>query len=716
MRIGASRVPWAQVRAGFLTGVTLILVALAAPNRVLAQGNVASVDAGRFHACAVTDSGAAYCWGKGGALGDGTNDDRNLPVPVVGLSSGVIQVSAGETHTCAVVVAQAGAASGGAKCWGWNGNGELGTGNTLAASGPVDVVVPVNNALLPLEGVASIATGRAHTCALTTSGGVKCWGSNQYGQIGNGTTSGAYDTPVDVYGLTSGVVKIGAGRDHTCALQEGTGAVFCWGRNHLGQLGDGTAADASAPTHALLPPVGSISDGPSDRTCATPPLSPLPMPGFYCWGDNSQGGLGNGSSGGSSPVPAYVVPYFGNPVGTIAVGGGHTCAVTASLLGEQTIVHCWGSNLSGQLGTGMGDPFLTTPQLVEDASPSTAVSAGGEFSCGLTAAGELKCWGSNQFGQLGTTIGVCSGTGCASPTPLTVTVGPAPTTTTLVASLVAVYFGQAVTFTATVTSANGPPTGDVEFFDGTTSLGRAALGSGQAVLTTSALAVGIHSITAKYPGDPGRFLASTSSSAVSVTVYKAPSATSLEALPTSAMFGQEVTLTATVTAFYDGTPTGNVEFFDGTTLLGPADVSSGAAVLRTNSLAVGLHSISAKYLGDGNFLAGTSAAVVVTVARAQTTTTLVSSANPAVTKQVVTITATVAPVSPGSDSPSGQVQLKDGNKNVGTVTLSNGVAIFELKWNGPGQNSLTAIYGGDANFEPSTSGVLTQTVNKPPPK
>jgi len=113
MRIGPSWVPWAQVRAGFLTGVTLILVALAAPHRVLAQGNVASVDAGRFHACAVTDSGAAYCWGRGGAAGDGTSFtcaadafgtlqcqgiDREFPVAVVGLASGVAQVSAGENH------------------------------------------------------------------------------------------------------------------------------------------------------------------------------------------------------------------------------------------------------------------------------------------------------------------------------------------------------------------------------------------------------------------------------------------------------------------------------------------------------------------------------------------------------------------------------------------------------------------------------------------
>src|SRR6266511_3049010 len=147
-------------------------------------------------------------------------------------TSAASAVSTGGFHTCAVTSA------GGVKCWGDNEEGQVADGTTTERDSPVDVAGLTS-------GVAAVAAGRLHTCALTSAGGVKCWGDNEYGQLGDGTTVDR-NTPVGVSGFTSGVGAVAAGGFHTCALTA-SGGVECWGSYAYGGLGDGTSTDRYTP-------------------------------------------------------------------------------------------------------------------------------------------------------------------------------------------------------------------------------------------------------------------------------------------------------------------------------------------------------------------------------------------------------------------------------------------------------------------------------------
>ena len=203
-----------------------------------------AVAAGDSHTCALTSSGGIKCWGSNkspggfnqlndsGQLGNGTNSNSNIPVNVSGLSSGVKMVSAGGMHTCALT------SSGGVKCWGDNGYGQLGNGANLKSN------IPVNVSGLS-SGVTMISAGSDHTCALTSSGGVKCWGNGIDGELGNATNSMS-NVPVNVSGLSSGITMIAVGKAHACALTSSQG-IKCWGSNDLGQLGNGTNSNSNIP-------------------------------------------------------------------------------------------------------------------------------------------------------------------------------------------------------------------------------------------------------------------------------------------------------------------------------------------------------------------------------------------------------------------------------------------------------------------------------------
>lgn len=255
------------------------------------------LSSGGVTTCVVRPAGQVVCWGENSAaqLGAGIRSPYVEPVEVAGLGSAVLGVSTGGAHTCAVT------SEGGVKCWGRNGNGQLGDGTR------VDSVVPVGVIGLG-TGVAAVSAGGGHTCALTSTGAVKCWGSNASGQLGDGTRVDR-TVPVGVTGLSTGVVGLSAGSGYTCAVTAG-GAVKCWGDNASGQLGDGTplTLDEGDTEDGR----GSADDG-LDRGRVTP---------------SEVVGLGSGAA-------------------AVSAGNAYACAVMTA-----GGVKCWGANTSGELGVG----------------------------------------------------------------------------------------------------------------------------------------------------------------------------------------------------------------------------------------------------------------------------------------------------------------------------------------------------------------------------
>ena len=287
-----------------------------------------SISCGYEHTCAILSDGTAKCWGKNedGQLGNGSTANSATPVDIPGLTSTVSEVSAGFKHTCALL------ATGEVKCWGGNSSGQLGDGTTENRHTPIDV----SDLIL---GVSQISCRGHHTCALLPSGGIKCWGYNGLGQLGDGTNV-SKATPVDVSGLSSGVAAISVGYFHTCALLE-TGGIKCWGYNQNGELGLGTFTDSMIPmdVSALPHDISAISCN-GFQTCA------LNISGnLKCWGRNDYGQLGDGTT--TDRAWPTDVSGISHGLLKIAPGGYHTCALL-----DTSGLQCWGANYDGQLGNG----------------------------------------------------------------------------------------------------------------------------------------------------------------------------------------------------------------------------------------------------------------------------------------------------------------------------------------------------------------------------
>ncbi len=374
------------------------------------------------HACLLTSAGGVQCWGynRDAELGDGSMmhstcngyDCALGPGPVAGLGSGASAVAAGSNHVCAVT------ASGGVKCWGFGGSGQLGTGSQaqpLCLGGEACATTPVDVQGFGGSGTIAkaVAAGGQNSCALTAGGGVWCWGQNYSGQLGDGlmvhSSCGGEDcslVPVAVSGLASGVAAISVGGGHACALTTG-GGVKCWGDNTYGALGDGTTTNRWAPVDVsgLTSGVVAIAAG-GAHTCAVTTSG-----GVLCWGSNGDGELGVGSQSHSScsgedcsllPLP---VPSLPSGVTTVAAGDSDTCVLTTG-----GGVKCWGWNGYGcELGDGMvthshcgGEDCSLVPVDVSGlASGAVALAVGLYANCAATSAGKVECWGSNFVGSVG---------------------------------------------------------------------------------------------------------------------------------------------------------------------------------------------------------------------------------------------------------------------------------------------------------------------------
>jgi alpha-tubulin suppressor-like RCC1 family protein len=339
--------------------------------------NVASLAASNGHTCALISGGAVTCWGLNtyGQLGDNTTTAHLTPANVSGLTSGVTQITASVQYSCALT------SGGGVKCWGGNASGQLGDNSTTTRLTPVNVSGLTS-------GVIQIAAGGQHTCALTSGGGVKCWGDNSYGQLGDNSTTTRL-TPVNVAGLTTGVAKIVAGNYHTCALTAG-GGVKCWGGNSYGQVGDNSTTTRLTPVD-----VSGLASGVTQITTMAYHNCALGSGGgVKCWGDNASGELGDNST--TNRLTPGDVSGLTSGATLISAGNYHTCALTSG-----GGVKCWGSDDYGQLGDNGTTTQLTPVDVSGLASGMSQIIAGGIHTCGVTSGGGAKCWGANIWGQLG---------------------------------------------------------------------------------------------------------------------------------------------------------------------------------------------------------------------------------------------------------------------------------------------------------------------------
>lgn len=333
------------------------------PASVPHMNDTKQIVSGAQHSCALKTNGDVYCWGDNqlGQLGTGNTEPTNKPLKVQELSN-VILLSAGSHHNCALL------SSGTVQCWGDDSFGQLGDGHNGIQALPVRVM----DLKSPVK---ALASGSNHSCALLATGSVHCWGANDHGQIGDGTVTTRH-TPVAVSNLKNDfdyAVRISAGGNHSCALLQ-NGSARCWGGNDDGQLGDGSTNMALSPqplTNHYNNLVNIVAG--NKHTCAQ-----TDQGGVLCWGNNSKGQLGTGSAQPSQPTPQWV-DGFRYGVVSISATNDSTCAIKS---GGKTF--CWGGNQYGQLGDN-SLTWKNTPSAVvglRNKAVGVANNSGnGEFNC-----------------------------------------------------------------------------------------------------------------------------------------------------------------------------------------------------------------------------------------------------------------------------------------------------------------------------------------------
>ena len=339
---------------------------------------VTAITAGQDHSCGLTEAGIVFCWGRNdaGQLGDSSVVGRLTPVRARATAT-FASISAGFAHTCALT------ASGQAMCWGSNVQGRLGDGTTTNRAVPTAVSGDVT--------FASVQAGGTHSCGLTSSGAAYCWGQNGSGQLGDNTLDFRTVPTLVAGGLTFASLSLGA--NHTCGLTS-VGAAYCWGLNASAQLGDGTQTRRIVPTAVLGGQTFTQISAANEHTCAVRADGAA-----YCWGTNGSEALGTvGRIGDGTTVQLRTEPTAvvgGLTFREVRAGGQHSCGVTTSGL-----LQCWGVNSSGQLGTGSTTPS-TSPVPVAGGFAWDALAVGTFHGCGVRDAGRAFCWGQGTHGKLG---------------------------------------------------------------------------------------------------------------------------------------------------------------------------------------------------------------------------------------------------------------------------------------------------------------------------
>lgn len=346
----------------------------------LVEGSI--VSAGFYHTCSAQPDGRAQCWGYQvyGRLGDGTNDTRHVPGPVLDLT-GVIQVD--NQGYDDIAFSCAATSSGKVWCWGNGAAGKLGNDSVTATNRtPVEVV--------GLSDATQVTVGDGHACALRQGGSIVCWGQGANGKLGNGAMTNSH-VPVAVMNVTD-AVQVSAGGRHTCAVRA-TGQVVCWGDRGNGRLGDGGSVAGNEVTPVTVSGIDDavqVSSG-SAHTCAVRASGQV-----MCWGDRGNGRIGNGGSVAGDELSPVAVTGIDDAV-QVSAGFAHTCVSRAS-----GGVACWGDRGHGRLGDGgstAGDEL--TPVSVPGLDDIVQVSAGYWTSCAADSTSAVFCWGYNVFGMLG---------------------------------------------------------------------------------------------------------------------------------------------------------------------------------------------------------------------------------------------------------------------------------------------------------------------------
>lgn len=351
----------------------------------------------------------AYCWGSNlnGRLGNNSTFQSLTPTPVLGVAGGPAisfdDLTLGTAHACGIeAITQK------AYCWGYNGNGQLGNNTAVDSLTPVEVLGIGGGAFINFT---QIVAGNQFTCAIEAlTQKAYCWGFNSGGRLGDGTQT-ASRTPVAVLGVSGGPAKsfskitTNAFSAHVCAIEAGTQAAFCWGNNPDGNLGDNTTTDRLTPVAVLgvggLPPALSFFDlsvG-NSLTCGLEAGTKK----AYCWGDYSNGRLGNYAIS-VQKAPTAVLGIDGGPAKDfiqIGTGQDHTCAIEALTFNA----YCWGSNIDGQIGNSSSTNVKLPASVIGIAGTPikfAQIDIGQSHSCGIEELTQKAyCWGSNGTGQIG---------------------------------------------------------------------------------------------------------------------------------------------------------------------------------------------------------------------------------------------------------------------------------------------------------------------------